>query len=424
MTHGWGVPGDRARWGARWRARGGAAGARAARTRGVGGWVPVGGAAPGLSGWQPRLREQQHHPGAEPPRLRLTATQTLPLPPDAPNRRQRCLGAASAAAAPAPAPPPPRAHAAPIGRAPRASPRPRPLAAPAAPPPARPRRPRLGCGRRPGSPEPSEGDHNKGSIRGWVDANNHERLGSPSPRLRCCRRRRSSSRRPGGSAVKPREAGAPRCRARIRKVRARSPRRGRAGHDHVLGRGAPRCSPTHRASPHARAARPEPPDRGGEEHYHGSDGPAEGRGGKRRSHAQVSHPQPRHPSLRASLGPFTTRSPNPLGWVWGRGLGEGAGCGRRRPPWGQGLWAWAGKRLGGPEEGEDVTQPRAQEPGEGGWRLGCRGGWGGPRPPWGWDVGKLSRADPTLVEGPWVGSRLGGRGWVEGRGGGKKRCWE
>lgn len=28
------------------------------------------------------------------------------------------------------------------------------------------------------------------------------------------------------------------------------------------------------------------------------------------------------------------------------------------------------------EAGEDVTEQRAQEPGEGGWRLGCRGGAG------------------------------------------------
>lgn len=85
-----------------------AAGARVAWTWGVGGWVPVGGAAPGLSSC---LREQQHHPGAKPPRLRLTDTQTLHLPPAAPNWRQPSLGAASAAAAaPArvPAPPPPR----------------------------------------------------------------------------------------------------------------------------------------------------------------------------------------------------------------------------------------------------------------------------------------------------------------------------
>lgn len=136
--------------------RRGAAGARVALTRGVGGWVPVGGAAPGLSGWQLCLREQQHHPGAKPPRLRLTDTQTLPLPPAAPNWRQPCLRAASpAAAAPAPAPPPPRAPS-PRRRDRSAEPgaSPRPLAAPAAPLPARPRRPRLGCGRRPGSPEP------------------------------------------------------------------------------------------------------------------------------------------------------------------------------------------------------------------------------------------------------------------------------
>lgn len=169
------------------------------------GWVvPVGGAAPGLSGWQLMSARAAASPGSEAPRLRLTDTQTLPLPPAAPNWRQRSPRASSVGR-PRPGPAPgPLAQPAP-GRAPELSASPRPLAVP---PPARPRRPRLGCGRRPGGPEPRQGDPNKGSIRARREAEHHERLGPRCPRLRCCCRCRRCRRRREGFAVSVESRGA------------------------------------------------------------------------------------------------------------------------------------------------------------------------------------------------------------------------
>lgn len=109
-----------AQWCASWRA-GGATGRGAGTASGRVG--AVGGAAPGLSGRRPCLRASEAaSPRAEPPRLRLTDTQTLlPQPrteaaePEHPRRTR----ASSPLAAPLPLPPP--------------------------------RQPRPGCGRRPGA---------------------------------------------------------------------------------------------------------------------------------------------------------------------------------------------------------------------------------------------------------------------------------
>lgn len=57
-----------------------------------------------------------------------------------------------------------------------------------------------------------------------------------------------------------------------------------------------------------------------------------------------------------------------------------------------------------------ATDPGTQRQGEDGLRLGCRGGMGGRGPRSWWEVQKLRGADPAQVEGPWAGSRLGGRG--------------
>lgn len=204
-----------------------------------------------------------------------------------------------------------------------------------------------------------------------------------------------------------RQPGRGRRRAWIEVARAepRPPRRGGPGREDVLGRGAqvparPPCLPM------PELPDPEPPDRGGEEHHPGGDGPAEGgRGGEGRSHAQVSRPAgPAEPPR----GPFPAAPVLPAGGGGGAGrvLGAGGGAclGARAREAVQEAGGGAGQ-----VSGEDALSPEPRNLGRR-WlgtevqeRTGCAGATRG------WGVRKLRRADVARVEGrgPGAGAEEG-----------------